>query len=96
MAKLLFERALHLDHTTGEIYSYWPERWPLDALARELSGMGTAFFAAGYQNDPTALEGNALKVSMLNFYTPQDLIAARARVAPERLADSGIPARSLG
>lgn len=77
MATLIFERAFKLNLTTGEVESYWPENWPLDALVNELMSMGTPFFSAAYMNDPAALEGNKLLLKWLHTYTHEELIAAR-------------------
>ncbi len=77
MAKLIFEQAIHTNPVTGEVESYWPERWPLHLLGKELESNGTAFFTVSYQNDPSALEGNCLKRDWIHFYLPADLEAAR-------------------
>lgn len=84
MARLIFERALKLSPLDPEdpegprtTVSYWPTRWPLPLLAKELAGMGSAYFAASYQNDPSALEGNALKASWITWYEESELINAR-------------------
>ena len=77
MARLIYERALHVDPVSGDISSYWPERWPLHLLAKELISMGSAFFAAAYQNDPSALEGSLLKANWLHPYLPSELEIAR-------------------
>lgn len=76
MAKLVFETALKIDPDTGEVYSYW-DHWPLAALAKEARSMGTAMFAAAYQNDPSGLEGNVLKTAWLHYYLPEDLQSLR-------------------
>jgi phage terminase large subunit-like protein len=77
MAKLVFERAIHVDEL-GEFSSYWPDYWPMKKLADRWSE-GADFFAAGYQNDPSALEGTLLKAEWVRWYLPDELKEARAR-----------------
>ena len=84
MPELLFETAFRIDEETGELVSYWPERWPVGALVKRLRTSGSAFFAASYMNDPTALEGNSLKTSWLHTYSQTELEAARAELKVER------------
>lgn len=84
MPRLIYERALHMDPVTGQLSSYWPERWPLPLLAKELIGMGSAFFAAAYLNDPSALEGALLKADWLHPYLPEELRIARAEAGVHR------------
>lgn len=84
MARLIFEQAVSIDPITGDLRSYWPERWPLHLLGQELSLNGTAFFTVSYQNDPSALEGNCLKLSWLHYYLPEDLEAARRQAETRR------------
>jgi phage terminase large subunit-like protein len=74
---VIFERAIKRNPETQELESYWPERWPMDLLIAELIGSGSAFFAASYMNDPSALEGNSLKVKWLHPYTDTELDMAR-------------------
>lgn len=76
MARLIHEVAIHVTED-GELESYWPEQWPMETLARRWRKLGSAAFAAGYQNDPSALEGNALKVDWVQFYLPEQLERAR-------------------
>jgi len=83
LPRLIYERALHVDEATGRITSYWPERWPLHLLAKELIGMGSAFFAAAYQNDPSALEGSLLKANWLHPYLGSELEAHRRSLGVE-------------
>ncbi len=91
MSILIYERALKLDPDTGETTSYWPEYWPIHLLACELVSMGSAYFAAAYQNDPTALEGNALRSAWVSFYLPQELILARqAAGVPHGTVHAGV------
>lgn len=82
MAKLLFETAFHVDEEDN-LVSYWPERWPVPRLTDFLRE-GTAFFAASYMNDPTALEGNSLKTAWLHPYSRAELEAARAELRVDR------------
>ena len=60
MVEVIFERAIKRNKE-DEVVSYWPERWPLPLLMGELQESGSAFFAASYMNDTSALEGNSLK-----------------------------------
>lgn len=56
--RLLLRSALMTDEL-GEYRSYWPERWPVDALLKEMEDMGSAFFSVAYQNDISGLmKGN--------------------------------------
>jgi phage terminase large subunit-like protein len=82
MSVLIFERAVHIDQDGG-LRSYWPERWPLTALAGEY-GNGSAFFAASYMNDPSLLEGNCLKTDWLHLYTEDELRIAREAAGVSR------------
>jgi len=84
MAVLIYERAIHVDEETGELRSYWPEYWPLERLAERWRILGSGAFAASYQNDPTALQGNALERDWLTFYLPDELEAAREAAGVER------------
>lgn len=77
MPSLLFETAIKMTEE-GEPYSYWPDKWPVSRLMQRLRSSGSAFFAASYMNDPSALEGNSLKVSWLHTYTQGELEAYRA------------------
>lgn len=77
MAKLIFETAFNLDPGTGRIHSYWPQRYPLRLLIAKKHEIGTPFFAAGYQNDPSGLEGNCLNVDWLHYYLPEELRVIR-------------------
>lgn len=81
---LIYETAIHRDPDTGDLYSYWPDRWPLDTLFEELFDSGSPFFGRSYMNDPAALQGNSLKVSWLHFYLPEHLTSARADARVER------------
>ncbi|MCK9468870.1 MAG: hypothetical protein M0Q49_05585, partial [Porticoccaceae bacterium] len=63
---LIFEQALHQTED-GALYSYWPERWPVENLL-DLLMDGTVFFGASYQNDPSGLAGKALKREWLHGY----------------------------
>lgn len=73
MARLVYERALNVDPDTGRIVSYWPERWGLSDLYKEMVTSGGPIFGAAYMNDPSGLEGNVLKVPWLHFYLPDEL-----------------------
>jgi phage terminase large subunit-like protein len=84
MPGMIFEKALYRDQETGEVKSYWPERWPVPTLLDELFESGSAFFAASYMNDPSALEGNSLKVKWLHAYTETELQAARKEARVDR------------
>jgi len=72
VAKLIYERAIHVHPETGELSSYWPEHWPLDKLAKKWRAVGSGPFGAGYQNDPNALSGNALEREWLQLYLPEE------------------------
>ena len=76
MPKLIFETAFHISED-GELESYWPGRWPVASLMHLLQTSGSAFFAASYMNDPSALEGNSLKTAWLHPYSQTELQAAR-------------------
>ncbi len=78
MAILVYERAIHVDEETGELSSYWPEYWPLEVLAERWRALGSGAFAASYQNDPSALQGNLLQADWLTYYPPEELDALRA------------------
>jgi predicted phage terminase large subunit-like protein len=55
----LLHRSALLTDAEGELYSYWPERWSVDALLHEQEDMGSAFFSVAYQNDVSGLmKGN--------------------------------------
>lgn len=82
--RLIYERAIHLDPVTGNLTSYWEDRWPIKILVEELVGVGSPIFQAAYMNDPSALEGNTLKVEWLHTYLPAELEAARAEAGVER------------
>lgn len=77
MPTLIYERAIKRDPQTGDLVSYWPDHWPLDTLYATLLRNGSAFFAASYMNDPSALEGNSLKTAWLRPYLQSELQAAR-------------------
>jgi len=82
--RLIFEQALHRDKETGELRSYWPERWPVDTLL-DLAVEGSVFFAASYQNDPSGLAGKALKREWLHGYDIElELDMARKQAGIER------------
>lgn len=84
MAILIYERAIHVNEETGELESYWPEYWPLESLAERWLVLGSGAFAASYQNDPTALQGNALQLDWLTYYLPYELEAARESAGVDR------------
>ncbi len=84
MAKLIYERAIHVHPETGKLSSYWPEHWDLEKLAKKWRAIGSGAFGAGYQNDPTALSGNALEREWLSFYLPEELEAHRRAIGTER------------
>jgi len=77
VAKLVFERAIHVNND-GSFSSYWEEYWSIKKLAERWLE-GPAFFAASYQNDPSALEGTLLKADWVHYYLVEDLKAARAK-----------------
>lgn len=81
MAVLIFERAIHVNPETGQMRSYWEQHWPLEKLAKKWRALTSGPFGAGYQNDPTALSGNALLREWLQFYDPEDLKAHRERLS---------------
>lgn len=83
MPKLIFERAIHVNDQ-GELYSYWPEQWPIEKLAKKWRALTSGPFAAGYQNDPNALSGNALERDWLQIYTEAELAAHRERLGVTR------------
>ena len=83
MAEILFERAFHLDEE-GVLKSYWPTYWTVELLLEELKQSNPAFFAASYMNDPSALEGNSLKVHWLHAYEHTELELKRAEAEIER------------
>ena len=84
MAKLIYERAIHVHPQTGELISYWPEHWPIENLARKWRAVSSGPFGAGYQNDPNALSGNALQRDWLHFYDKDDLDAHRRTLGVQR------------
>lgn len=77
--QLIFEYALHQDPDTGRLSSYWPDYWPVERLIDERESLGPAFFAAGYQNDPTSFEGNLLAMEWVNYYDRTELETYRAQ-----------------
>ena len=76
MATLIYERALKINRD-GNLVSYWEDHWPLQVVKETLLRNGSAFFAASYMNDPSALEGNSLKVAWLRYFLTEELEAAR-------------------
>lgn len=84
MARLIYERAIHVNPDTGEMSSYWPEHWPMEKLAKKWRAVTSGPFGAGYQNDPNALSGNALERDWLHFYDPEDLEAHRRLLGVKR------------
>lgn len=78
MAILIYERAIHVHPETGQMRSYWEEHWPLVKLAKKWRALTSGPFGAGYQNDPSALSGNALLLEWLQFYEQDELVAHRA------------------
>lgn len=85
MAKLIFRRALEVNEDTGEVTSYWPDLWPLSALAREYKAVGGAqYFSPSYMCDPSSLGGNYLQSDWLYFYLPGEIEMARAEAGIDR------------
>lgn len=84
MARLIYERAIHVNPETGQMRSYWPEHWPLEKLAKKWRALTSGPFGAGYQNDPNALSGNALQRDWVQFYEPGDLVEHRQRLGVAR------------
>ena len=82
--KLIFERAIKVDPETGAMYSYWPEYWSLEKLGAKWLSIGSAAFGAGYQNDPTALDGNMLSASWITYYEQSELMLARQAAGVSR------------
>ncbi len=65
----------------GKPISYWPERWPTDALLerqKEITySQGSLAWNAQYMLDPSGYEGRLFKSDWLNFYTMKDDIEPR-------------------
>lgn len=80
MPKLIYERAIHVNPSNGEMTSYWPEHWSMEKLARKWRAVTSGPFGAGYQNDPNALSGNALLREWVQFYDQEMLDAHRKQL----------------
>lgn len=81
--RLIFEQAISRD-ADGNLTSYWPEKWPLNALAKLYFEGDPVFFAASYQNSPYSAEGDTLKAEWIHTYTPEELVQARAAAGVSR------------
>jgi len=51
---------------TGNVL--WPDYWPMEKLRERQNEIGSIFFNCQYQNDPTGMEGSALKAEWLHSY----------------------------
>jgi predicted phage terminase large subunit-like protein len=69
-------RHLHLEAINDQGEPLWPERWPLEALERIRSAVGTRVFEAQYQGRPAPAEGGTFKRDWWRFWatdlTPKD------------------------
>jgi len=54
----------------GKPISYWPERWPVEALLEIKERMGSLAFASQYQCDPSGYAGAIFNPDHLQYYDP--------------------------
>jgi len=61
-------RHLHMPAINDAGDALWPERWPLDALERIRTAVGSRVFEAQYQGRPSPAEGDTLKRQWWRYY----------------------------
>lgn len=62
-------RVVHMPAIDDAGNALWPERWPLDALNKIRSAVGSRVWSAQYQGDPIPSEGGMFKRSWWQTYT---------------------------
>lgn len=69
-------RHLHLEAINDAGEPLWPERWPLEALERIRSAVGTRVFEAQYQGRPAPAEGGTFKRDWWRFWDQRPALDA--------------------
>jgi predicted phage terminase large subunit-like protein len=61
-----------VENIIGDYEVLWPQKWPIEKLLLKLKQMGLIMFNREYQNDPSGMEGQLLKLDWLQYWaTPE-------------------------